>query len=114
MAGLRLSATEHQIKRAIPPVPDMRAPDGSDGIGMVARSKPIEQLGANCPALIASVGRINGSFPPCDHQHQPRTHGPRLIQSARDPVIRTVQRVPVQIERIVGRNLPGFQLPVPV
>ncbi len=92
----------------------MRFSHGDDGIGMRSGGEPIEQLCPDRPAPRPTVSGIDWTFAPGDNQHHPRAHRACLIKSAGYSIIGAVERVTVQVECIVRRDLSVLEPAIPM
>ena len=91
----------------------MRAAHGGDAALVAARGEPVEQLGADCATFRAAVGGVHRTLAPRDDKHYARTHGAGLVEPAHDAIVSAIERMPMQVERVIGRDLASLELAVP-
>ena len=91
----------------------VRGADGGNAARMGACRQPIEQLGADCAAPLATIGGCDRARLASNHQQQPRTDRHGMRQPSIKPGVRGIKRVAVEIERQVRRYLRLGQLALP-
>ncbi len=85
-----------------------------NGIGMIACRQPVEKLGANNPPFRSAIRRCHRPRAAGYYQHQPRAHRPCLVHPAIQPIMRGVQKMIVQIKRVIGSHAAGLELAIPM
>lgn len=66
--------------------------------GMIARSQPVGDLGANGATYLSSISGFHGTRFAGDDQHHARAHGPGLSKSVHQPDVSLIQAGPVQVQ----------------
>src|SRR6185369_2543472 len=101
-------------ERTVASVAAVRLSYGGDGIGVRAGREPVDQLGADRPALVAAVGRIDRPRLAGHHQHQPHSRRAGPGEAAFETAVRLIEREPVEIEGEIGFLRAGFEAAFPV
>ena len=107
-------AFKHQVKCALTAMSDMCTAHRGDLFCVMTGRQPIKHFRPDGPTLARSIGGVSPAIASRNNQDNTRPHCTGLIDPADDPVIGSVERMTVQIERVVRRDLPCLQFAVPV
>lgn len=94
-------------------MPAVRAADCGDAISMRTGCEPIENLGADRPALGPAIGGGGAARLSGNHQNQPRAHRGGLGQPMIEPDMSGIERMAVEIERKIRMKRRARKLLVP-
>lgn len=100
-------APQYQIKRTIAAVPGMGTANAGNGVRMGTARKPVADFGTDRapPMLTGNFGRRTRFS--CDDQQHPQPGCDRHRQRGVQEPMRAIERVAVQIDGAIRRDLPS-------
>ena len=95
-------------------MPAVSIADYRDRPGMAACGQPVEQLGADGAARTGAIGGVGRPCTPGNHEHDAPPGLPGDVYTAKQPLVRCVERVLMQVYGEVGAQYTGAQTSFPM